>query len=146
MTRRTLAVVGVLAAAVPASGQYRMIDLRTVGGSFSKATAINDRGQIVGRANTMNRVVPYHAVLWNPLPVITALEASAPAGVRVALTAVPPTSATTYHLGTADSAGGPWSVVPDATLTELEPDRYQFTVPFDPARGGAFWRVIETVA
>jgi len=39
---------------------------------------------------------------------------------------------------------GPWSAVPEAELTELEPDQYAFALPFDAARERASWRVVET--
>jgi len=39
-----------------------MLDLGTLGGDNSQATAINDKGQIVGSANTASG--DSHAALW----------------------------------------------------------------------------------
>jgi len=41
-----------------------MIDLGTLGGSNSEAFSINDRGQVVGRANVTDTPLVRHAVLW----------------------------------------------------------------------------------
>lgn len=102
---------------------------------MSRAFAIHERGQIVGEAETAGGQC--HVVLWNPLPAIVMLEVTSrgpDAGIRVSFTAAPPTSAATYRLETANAARGPWSTVAGAALTELKPDRYQFTGPFDAAR------------
>ena len=60
MTCRMLAVVGLLAAAVPASADDRIIDLRTLGWERSGAHDINEAGQIVGWNGPMK---PW-ATLW----------------------------------------------------------------------------------
>jgi len=62
MKRRMLAVVGVLAAAVPASAQHRIIDLGTLGGDMSHAIDINEAGQIAGWAYTADG--SEHAFVW----------------------------------------------------------------------------------
>lgn len=46
-----------------ASAQYAPVDLGTLGGHFSFAHAINDRGQVVGRAATSSG--QQHAFLWD---------------------------------------------------------------------------------
>src|SRR5947207_905077 len=50
------------AAAAPAQHRYRVVDLGTLGGRFSGATSVNDRGQIVGRSE--NAAGEWHAFLW----------------------------------------------------------------------------------
>jgi probable HAF family extracellular repeat protein len=42
----------------------RMIDLGTLGGNLSEALAINNRGQVVGRARTTNMPNSHHPFLW----------------------------------------------------------------------------------
>jgi probable HAF family extracellular repeat protein len=50
------------AAAAQTTEQYRMVDLGTLGGESSFATAMNDRGAVVGRAQTPDGT--YHGFLW----------------------------------------------------------------------------------
>jgi probable HAF family extracellular repeat protein len=45
----------------PVNG-YRLVDLGTLGGSSSFATAMNDRGAVVGRSQTADGI--YHGFLW----------------------------------------------------------------------------------
>lgn len=55
--------------AAPTSAQagapagYRMVDLGTLGGDSSYATALNDRGEVVGRSATADG--SYHGFLWS---------------------------------------------------------------------------------
>jgi len=42
----------------------QMIDLGTLGGNVSDSTAINNRGQVVGRARTTNTPGSHHPFLW----------------------------------------------------------------------------------
>src|SRR2546421_6089887 len=44
---------------------YAITDLGTLGGTFSRADAINNSGQVVGEANTTVTGV-WHAFLWTP--------------------------------------------------------------------------------
>lgn len=48
--------------------QYEIIDLGSLGGNRSYAYDINDKGQIVGSAKTVDGQL--HAVLWNPVSVV----------------------------------------------------------------------------
>jgi probable HAF family extracellular repeat protein len=63
---RLAALVLVLALAAPAGAapQYRLTDLGTLGGSNSQAFGLNDRGQVVGYAQTDS--YEGHAFLWSP--------------------------------------------------------------------------------
>jgi probable HAF family extracellular repeat protein len=51
------------ASAQPASEEHSITDLGTLGGSYSQAVAINDRGQVVGWSLTASG--ENHAVLWS---------------------------------------------------------------------------------
>jgi len=57
-----LALVALMPAAVSAADDYVIIDLGTLGGSYSYAMSINDSGQIAGDATTASH--ERHAVLW----------------------------------------------------------------------------------
>jgi probable HAF family extracellular repeat protein len=59
----TAVVVATLLVAQPVSAQLSMTDLGTLGGIFSNAIAINERGQVVGGSSL---IAPgqFHAVLW----------------------------------------------------------------------------------
>jgi probable HAF family extracellular repeat protein len=46
----------------PAAAGYRVVDLGTLGGDSSYATAMNDRGAVVGRSQVADGT--YHGVLW----------------------------------------------------------------------------------
>ena len=65
-----LVVVALLMGAQPASGQqaadrqYSITDLGTLGGGFSEATAINNRGQVVGSFSVTASEGAPHAFLW----------------------------------------------------------------------------------
>jgi probable HAF family extracellular repeat protein len=50
------------AVAAPAVSGYRLVDLGTLGGQSSYATAINDRGWVVGRSQATDGT--YHGFLW----------------------------------------------------------------------------------
>ena len=50
------------ASPAPAAAGYRLIDLGTLGGESSFATAMNDRGAVVGRAQTADGA--YHGFVW----------------------------------------------------------------------------------
>lgn len=63
----TAAAVAVVFAAGPAAGGtvstgYRLVDLGTLGGESSFATAINDHGDVVGSSQTADGT--YHGFLW----------------------------------------------------------------------------------
>ncbi|MFF3864591.1 hypothetical protein [Micromonospora sp. NPDC001898] len=58
----TLAPTAAASAAPGALAGYRMVDLGTLGGDSSYASAMNDRGDVVGRAQTANGT--YHGFLW----------------------------------------------------------------------------------
>ena len=53
----------VYAQSVPACPQISIIDLGTLGGTFSFAGAINERGQVVGYSETASGEI--HAFLWH---------------------------------------------------------------------------------
>jgi probable HAF family extracellular repeat protein len=53
---------GPAVAAAPAPSTYRLIDLGTLGGESSYATAINDRGRVVGSSQTA--AGDWHGFLW----------------------------------------------------------------------------------
>lgn len=55
-------VAGPSAAAARGTGHYRMTDLGTLGGERSYATAMNDRGDVVGASQAADG--RYHNVLW----------------------------------------------------------------------------------
>ena len=67
-----LATVGVVERAAatprallpPAAPMYDVVDLGTLGGNFSEAYAVNDRGQVVGVANPSPERRRGHAFLW----------------------------------------------------------------------------------
>jgi probable HAF family extracellular repeat protein len=59
----TLVVITIAPAAATASDQYRTIDLGSLGGDFSFATAVNNRGQVVGQSLTAESW--NHAFLWS---------------------------------------------------------------------------------
>ena len=59
----------VLGSSMPAQAfnlQYRVTDLGTFGGTFSQATALNDKGQVVGRAFTGFNL-QQHAFIWESI-------------------------------------------------------------------------------
>ena len=53
----------VYAQSVPACPQISIIDLGTLGGTFSSGVAINERGQVVGASETASGEI--HAFLWH---------------------------------------------------------------------------------
>ncbi|HXG68735.1 MAG TPA: hypothetical protein VNO70_26800 [Blastocatellia bacterium] len=57
-----MVVAAALAAARPQAEQFTITDLGTLGGNFSRAKAINDRGQIVGESASAAGAT--RAVLW----------------------------------------------------------------------------------
>jgi probable HAF family extracellular repeat protein len=59
------ALLLLFATAASAAAQCSIVALPTLpGGVFSEATAINERGQIVGRSDTASEDPDFHAVLW----------------------------------------------------------------------------------
>src|SRR6266702_4671168 len=68
-TELTLTIGGLLLASSLTRGQtpaYKLIDLGTLGGNFSVAAGINNKGQVVGQSNvTTNDYDHFHAFLYS---------------------------------------------------------------------------------
>jgi probable HAF family extracellular repeat protein len=62
VTIALLSLIGLMPATAGAAGEYEIVDLGTLGGSFSGANGINDSDQVVGRSDTASGHV--HAFLW----------------------------------------------------------------------------------
>jgi probable HAF family extracellular repeat protein len=84
----TVAQVG-----TPAASRYRLVDLGTLGGESSFATAVNDRSAVVGRAQIADGT--YHGFLWRA-GVMTDLGLFSPIGINNRAEVI----------GTRDDAGG----------------------------------------
>jgi probable HAF family extracellular repeat protein len=63
-------------------GRPRLVDLGTLGGADAEATAINDRGEIVGHSDTADLV--RHAFLWRRGRMIDLGSLAGPSGISVA--------------------------------------------------------------